>query len=111
MDISADEIEVERKAAIVNFYHLLCCEDIPTLRMLLISGIPGNPINVFEREFKKNFYALFLLTCDKKELNKKIVNPVKEYLNRKHKPTDDEMIEGLELFDSYKAELFKVNVL
>ncbi len=111
MDISNIEIEANRKAAIVTFYHVLCCENIPTLRMMLITGIPGNPVNVFEREFKKNFYALFLLTCDKKELNKKIVDPIREYLNKKHTPTDAEMIEGLELFDSYKAELFKVNLL
>ena len=111
MDIPPDEIENNRKAAIVTFYHVLCCENIPTLRMMLIAGIPGNPINVFEREFKKNFYALFLLTCDKKELSKGIVADTKKWLNTKHKPTEKDMMDGLDIFDEYKSELFKVNVL
>ncbi len=111
MDIPPDEIESTRKAAIVYYYHLLCCDIIPSLRMMLISGMPGNPVNVFEREFKKNFYALFLLTCDKKELNKTVVSPVREWLKTKHKPHEKDMVNGLELFDSYKSELFRVNVL
>ena len=111
MDISPDEIETNRKAEIVMFYHALCGEIIPRLKMMLIAGLPGNPINVFERDFKKNFYALFLLTCDKKELNKAVVLPTKEWLNTKHIPYYKDMIKGLELFDSYKAELFRVNVL
>ena len=111
MDIPPDEVESERKQVIVSCYHTLCCSDVPKLRMLLLSGIPGNPINVFEREFKPNFYALFLLTCDKKELNKEIVQTTRKWLNAKHKPDEKDMGEGLNLFDTYKSELFKVNVL
>ncbi len=111
MDIPPNEIESTRKAAIVHYYHVLCCENIPSLRMMLISGMPGNPVNVFEREFKKNFYALFLLTCDKKELNKETVAKTRSWLNTAHKPKDKDMFDGLDIFDVYKSELFKVSVL
>ena len=111
MDIPPDDIESDRKRVIVEFYHEICCSDAPKLRMMILVNIPGNPVNVFERAFKPHFMALFLLTCDKKELNKELVGRVKTWLYSKQTPTENDMRNGMDLFDEYKAELFKVNIL
>jgi len=109
MDIPPDDIESERKRVIVEHYHVLCCTDVPKLQMRDV--LPGNSNNTFERDFKPHFYSLFLLTCDKKELDKVIVSRVKDWFNTKHIPTDRDIVDGLTHFNDYKSELFKVNVL
>jgi len=72
---------------------------------------PGSISNVFY-EFKRHFDALFLLTSDKKGLKEDIKDPVKKWIESKHiSLSDSDMNMGIELFEKYKAELFRMEVL
>lgn len=110
MEIPPENIEVKRKIAIIDEYHALCQNLVPYLRILINSRMPGNPESIFE-QFKIHFDALFMLTCDKKGLNKDIIAPVKTWLDTQHRPVEKDMRDGLILFDNYKGELFRMNVL
>lgn len=83
---------------------------VPTLRAFMTTPIPGNPIVVFN-EFRKRFDALFTLSCNKKELKPDIVEDVRKWLNTKSQCTDTDIRDGIRLFEEYKTELFKHNVI
>lgn len=110
MEIPPDVIESRIKNAIEEEFITISRDIAPYLRVLLKSRMPGNPPMVFE-EFKKHFDALFMLTSNKKELNKETIDSVDTWLNTRHNPTYNDMQTGLSLFNKYKAELFRMNVI
>ena len=110
MEISPDITESKIKNAIEEEFITLSRDIAPYLRVLLKSRMPGNLPMVFE-EFKKHLDSLFMLTSNKKELKKETIESINKYLNTRHKPTTNDMEEGLRLFNDYKAELFRMNVI
>lgn len=83
---------------------------VPTLRAFMTTPIPGNPVGVFN-EFRKRFDALFTLSSNKKELKQETVEEVRSWLNTKSQCTDTDIRNGIWLFEEYKTELFKHNVI
>lgn len=85
---------------------------VPKMRQLLTSPAPGNPFFMF-LDFKERFDALFVLSMDKKELNKDIVAAVKAWVESEttFNLQQSTVREGLDLFNKYKAELFRANIL
>ena len=111
MEVPTESIEQRRKMAIIDEYHILCMQIVPFLRSMINTMQPGNMYAVFY-EFKSHFDSLFLLTSNKKGLKDDIVNPVKEWIQKEHKnPEEKDMKIGIELFEKYKAELFRMEVL
>jgi len=112
MEVPTESIEQRRKVAIIDEYHILCMQIVPTLRSMLNTMRPGNIYAVFY-EFKSHFDSLFLLTSNKKGLKEDIIKPVEEWIHKEHKiPREpQDMNEGIELFEKYKAELFRMEVL
>jgi len=112
MEVPADIPENRIKASIEDEVIIICKNPgyAPYLRSLINSTRPGNPINTFE-QFLSHFESLYLLSSDRKGLNKDIVKKTKEFLRTKHKPTNTIMTSGLDLFDEYKSELFRMNVI
>ena len=111
MEVPTESIEQRRKMAIIDEYHILCMQIIPTLRSMLNTMRPGNIYAVFY-EFKSHFDSLFLLTSNKKGLKEDVINPVKDWIHQEHKsPQEKDMNVGIDLFEKYKAELFRMEVL
>lgn len=111
MEVPTETIEQKRKAAIIDEYHYLCMQVVPYLRSMINTNRPGNIYAVFD-EFKSHLDALFLLTSNKKGLKEEILTPVKEWITSNHlTPTVHDMSDGITLFEAYKAELFRMEVL
>jgi len=88
---------------------------VPELRAFLTTNNPGNPIIVLNN-FKKRFDALFTLSNNKEELNQKVVNEVREWLNTPLRYDNSKEIaqnikKALDLFEAYKKELFKYGII
>ena len=111
MEVPTESIEQRRKMAIIDEYHFLCMQVVPHLRSMLNTMMPGNIYAVFD-EFKIHFDSLFLLTSNKKGLKEDVLNPVKDWIHQEHKsPQEKDMNVGIDLFEKYKAELFRMEVL
>jgi len=112
MDVPADAPENRIKASIEDEMIIISKFPgyAPSLRILLNSNMPGNIVNTFE-QFKLHFDCLFTLSSDRKGLNKDTVKKTKDWIHTRHKPKLSDMRAGLELFDEYKTELFKTNVI
>ncbi len=104
------EIDTNIKSHIEVEFIDLSRNYIPTLRAFMTTPIPGNSVMVFN-EFRKRFDALFVLSCNKKELKQETVEDVRKWINAKTLCTDADIREGIRLFEEYKAELFKHNVI
>lgn len=84
---------------------------VPQLRAFITTNAPGNPQMVLN-EFKKRFDALYTLSSSKKELKKEIVDRVKTWLDKPMMRYNNSITkEGLVLFEEYKNELFRQNVI
>lgn len=83
---------------------------VPSLCAFITTNAPGNPIIVF-REFKKRFNSLYTLSSAKKDLNKDLIGKVKIWMAARHSGNNKDIEAGLKLFDEYKNELFKTNIL
>lgn len=83
---------------------------LPQLRAFLTTNTPGNPQVVFN-EFKRRFDSLFTLSSSKRELNKDVVCKTKEWLNKPSSYNNSSIAEGVRLFEEYKDELFRLNIL
>ena len=112
MEVPQDIPENRIKASIEDEIILICNAPgyAPYLRLLINSTRPGNPINTFE-QFLTHFESLYLLSSDRKGLNKELIKKTKDFLRTKHKPNHINMTYGLDLFDEYKSELFRMNVI
>ena len=83
---------------------------VPQLRAFVTTSAPGNPQMVLN-EFKKRFDALYTLSSSKKELKKEIVDKVKVWLDKTIVYNNGTIKDGLTLFEEYKNELFRQNVI
>ena len=112
VEVPQDIPENRIKASIEDEIILICKAPgyAPCLRSLINTTRPGNPINTFE-QFLSHFESLYLLSSDRKGLNKEIIKKTKDFLRTKHNPTYINMNYGLDLFDEYKSELFRMNVI
>lgn len=87
-----------------------CCSDVAVLRTYLTTAKPGYSLPTF-RNFKERFDLLYTASCNKKDLDKEIVGKVKEWLNQKNNEQRNDIAIGIALFEDYKTELFKQNIL
>lgn len=112
MEVPQDPTENRIKAGIEDEIIIICKSPgyAPYLRSLITSTRPGNPISVFE-QFLAHFESLYLLSSDRKGLNKEVIKKTKDFLRSKHNSTVKNMTYGLDLFDEYKSELFRMNVI
>ena len=112
MEVPTESIEQRRKMAIIDEYHILCMQIVPTLRSMVNTMQAGN-LNAVFYGFKSHFDSLYLLTSNKKGLKEDVIKPVEEWIHREHKNPKEpyDMNEGIELFEKYKAELFRMEVL
>ena len=104
------EQDTNIKSHIEAEFLIISRDYVPTLRAFITTKAPGNQYTIF-REFKKRFDSLFMLSSSKKELNRDIVDKVREWLESKQTGSNWEIKTGLTLFTEYKNELFKMNVL
>ena len=94
----------------IEVVFLMCCKNVAVLRTYLTTRRPGYSLPTF-REFKENFDLLFTASSNKKELNKDIIEQVKSWLNLRTNETPVDIRKGISLFEEYKTELFKQNIL
>lgn len=83
---------------------------VPQLRAFITTNAPGNPQMVLNA-FKMRFDALYMLSSSKKELSQDVTKKVREWLDKRLVYNHNTIKEALILFDEYKNELFKQNVI
>ena len=94
----------------IEVVFLSICLDVSFLRVYFTTKAPGAVYPRF-RQFKEGFDYLFTLSSNKKELNQDIVKRAKEWLDKPSKESKESVFTGIKLFEEYKAELFKQNIL
>lgn len=107
----APESDTNVKAHIEAEFIAISRYYVPQLRAFITTNAPGNP-QIVLNEFKKRFDALYTLSSSKKELKKYVVDRVKAWLDKPIIMYSNKITkEGIELFEEYKNELFRQNVI
>lgn len=106
----APEFDTNVKAHIEAEFIDLSRNYVPLLRAFITTSAPGNP-QIVLIEFKKRFDAIYTLSSSKKELKQEVVGKVKSWLDKPLRCTNKTIKEGIELFEEYKNELFRQNVI
>lgn len=104
------ELDTNIKAHIEAEFVEISRAYVPQLRAFITTSAPGNP-QIVLNEFKKRFDSLYTLSSSKKELKQDIVSKVKAWLDSSLKYNRGAIKEALALFEEYKNELFKQNVI
>lgn len=80
------------------------------IRNILTTGIGGNPFPMYV-EFKKQFDFLLSMSSDHKSIRElEIIDDIKSWRDKRGLSVAD-ILNGLNLFDKYKTQLFKSNIL
>jgi hypothetical protein len=88
----------------------IACSAASEVQMAILTKAPGNIIPTY-RAFRKHWNVIFLMVGDKKELEAAIVKETRKYLDSVFNYGDKEMLNGIKLFEKFKGELFKKNLL
>ncbi len=102
------EHDTSMKATLEELF-FICCRNIAVLRSFLTTNKPGAYLPVF-REFKENFDLFYTASSIRRELNPETIKKVRSWLNRA-RGVPSEVREGIALFEEYKTELSKNNIL
>jgi hypothetical protein len=80
------------------------------IRNIFNTGMGGNPFPLYI-EFKVQFDFLFTMSCDHKSIREKDIN--KKVMVWRDAPGLSylQMVNGLKLFEEYKTQLFKAQLL
>lgn len=108
--IISPEFDTNVKAHIESEFIEISRIYVPQLRVFITTSAPGNPQTVLI-EFKKRFDSLYTLSSGKKELKTEVVDKVKKWLDKRLVNNNKSIREGLSLFEEYKTELFRTNVI
>lgn len=94
----------------IEAHFSLACEGAARLRTIITTGAPGN-LDPILRDFKHNMDCIYLMAGDKKDLDQKVITKTKNLLLAKYTGSDREINYFLEVFEEFKNELFKKNML
>lgn len=87
------------------------CDDVTQLRSVVFNHTPGNIEFIFAK-FRNDFDSVFTMSSNNKKLDKELVKTVNTWLNKNITSLKGSDVRyALDLFNLYKAELFKHEII
>jgi len=94
----------------IEFHFNVACNAAADIQMRILTRAPGNIFPTYQA-FRKHWSVIFLTVADKKELDTSVVDEARKYLEAPFMKHDKEMLSGIKIFEKFKGELFKKNLL
>ena len=94
----------------IELHFNAACEDAAVLRTKITTAAPGMLDGIY-RDFKEHIDCIYLMAGDKKDLDNEVIVTTKRFLTSKFSFQDKDIMYSLEVFEKFKNELFKKNML
>lgn len=94
----------------IELHFNAACEDAAILRTKITTAAPGMLDGIY-RDFKEHIDCIYLMAGDKKDLDNAVITDTKKFLLSRYSFKDKDIMYSLEVFEKFKNELFKKNMI